>query len=387
MSVFPKLEIGDLVVDRPIIQGGMGVGISLSSLAGHVAKEGAIGLISSAQIGFREADFDKMPFQANLRAIETELKKAREIASKAIHRMGSIGFNIMVATKGYEDYVRTAVRHGADIIVSGAGLPTDLPRLVREGMELRKTLSPDRIFGEIKRITKFAPIVSSIKSAEVILKFWDRKEQTTADLVVVEGPLAGGHLGFTAEELSKYGADTNDIEKTYRRDLYDEEVKEIIEVVKRYADKYGKQIPVMLAGGIYDYADVEHAFAIGASGVQVGTRFVTTMECDAPNAYKQAYIHATKEDVKITKSPVGMLGRAIENPFLVEVKKQKKPVTKCWNCLSKCDKKTIPYCITEELLEAVDGELNEALIFSGAKSYRCEKIETVKDVIEELCGL
>lgn len=386
MNKFPMLKIGDLWVSRPVVQGGMGVGISLSSLAGNVAKEGAIGLISSAQIGFREPDFHKMPFQANLRAIESELKKAREIASKAVDKMGAIGFNIMVATKGYEEYVKTAVRHGADLIVSGAGLPIDLPRLIQEGMELRKAMSPDRIFGEIMKVTKFAPIVSTIKSAEVILKFWDRKEQTTADMVVVEGPLAGGHLGFSAEELSKYGADTADTEKTYRRDLYDEEVKGIIEVVKKYGKKYGKKIPVILAGGIFEREDVVHAFDIGADGVQVGTRFVTTRECDAPNSYKQAYIHATKEDVKITKSPVGMPGRAIENPFLAKVKSQKKQIANCWNCLSKCDRKTIPYCITEELLEAVDGDLNEALIFSGAKSYKCDGIETVSQVLTDLCG-
>lgn len=385
MSKFPKLEIGDLTVSRPVIQGGMGVGISLSSLAGNVAKEGAIGLISAAQIGFRELDFHKMPFQANLRAIESELKKAREIAAKAVDVMGAVGFNIMVATKGYEEYVKTAVRHGADIIVSGAGLATDLPRLIKEGMEQRKNISPDRIFGEIKRVTKFAPIVSSIKSAEVILKFWDRKEQTTADLVVVEGPLAGGHLGFSLEELTKYGADSEDIETGYRRDLFDEEVKGIIEVVKRFGRKYGKKIPVVLAGGIFDREDIAHAFDIGANGVQVGTRFVTTVECDAPMRYKEAYLLAQKKDVKITKSPVGMPGRAIENPFLLEVKKKKKPVTKCWNCLSKCDRTTIPYCITEELLEAVDGELNEALIFSGAKSYKCKEIETVSQVLNSLC--
>lgn len=387
MRKLPKLKIGDLIVDIPVVQGGMGVGISLSSLAGNVAKEGAMGLISTAQIGFRELDFDKEPFKANLRAIEKELKKAREITKKAVHCIGAIGFNIMVATKGYEDYVRTAVKHGADIIVSGAGLPIDLPKLVKEGMELRNNISPNRIFGDIKRITKIAPIVSSIKSAEIILKFWDRKEKTTADMVVIEGPLAGGHLGFKLEELHKYGADTQDTEISYRRDLYDIEIKGIIDVVKRYAQKYSKKIPVIVAGGIFDYQDVKHSFEIGADGVQVGTRFVTTYECDAPDTYKKAYLLANKEDIKITKSPVGMLGRAIENPFLIEVSKEKKPVRKCWQCLTHCDRKNIPYCITDELIQAVEGNIQEALIFSGAKAYLCNKMETVKEVIADLSGI
>lgn len=384
MSKLRKLVIGDLIVDRPIVQGGMGVGVSLSSLAGAVAAQGGIGLISTAQIGFRESDFDKAPFQANMRAIVKELERAREIAEKTKAAVGAIGFNIMVATKGYEDYVKTAVKHGADIIVSGAGLPLNLPALVKEGMELRKGLSPSQIFGDAIRRTKFAPIVSSKKSAEVILKMWDRKQKTTADAVVIEGPLAGGHLGFSLEELHTYGADTKDVSKTYRRDLFDQEVRGILGVVADYAKKYVKKIPVILAGGIYDHSDVAHAMELGVDGVQVGTRFVTSFECDAPQSYKDAYIAAKEENIQITKSPVGMPGRAIENSFLEEVKKQRKPVTKCHFCLEKCDRATIPYCITDSLINAVTEDTPNALLFCGANAYRAKKLETVKEIIEDL---
>lgn len=196
------LKIGTLTARLPVIQGGMGVGISLSSLAGAVAREGGIGLISTAQIGFREPDFAEDSQAANLRAIEKELKKAREIAPKGI-----LGFNIMVATKNYAEYVKAAVKAGADLIVSGAGLPVDLPKYVKGAA------------------TKIAPIVSSVKSANVICKLWDRKYQTAPDLVVIEGPLAGGHLGFAREELTSLGADTEHASKTFKRAEYENEIK------------------------------------------------------------------------------------------------------------------------------------------------------------------
>lgn len=363
MSSLQPLVIGDLVVEKPIIQGGMGVGISLSSLAGAVAKAGGIGIISTAQIGFREADFVNNPLEANLRAIGQELKKAREIAPK-----GVIGFNIMVATKNYAMYVKEAVKAGADIIISGAGLPVDLPELAKGAR------------------TKLAPIVSSAKSAMVICKLWDRKLQTAPDLVVIEGPLAGGHLGFSNEHLTELGADTENVPVTYQREEYDKEIKSIIQIVKEYAEKYKKKIPVVIAGGVYNHEDVMHQMSLGADGVQVSTRFVTTEECDAPMVYKQAYINAKKEDIVITKSPVGMPGRAIKNSFLAKVGIEKPEIHHCYRCLEKCNPATIPYCITQALVNAASGKLDEALLFCGANAYRAEKIETVPEVMKELCG-
>lgn len=349
------LTIGGMTAKRPIIQGGMGVGISLSSLAGAVAREGGIGIISTAQIGFREPDFDEAPLEANLRAIGKELAEAREIAPDGI-----IGFNIMVATREYEKYVAEAVRCKADLIISGAGLPVDLPKYT-EGST-----------------TKIAPIVSTVKSASVILKLWDRHHHRVPDLVVIEGPKAGGHLGFSKEQLEAAAAGTWD---------YDEEIRQIIALVQEYENKYNTAIPVVTAGGIYTNEDVLHQLVeLGADGVQVATRFVTTEECDAPPEYKQSYINARKEDIVITQSPVGMPGRAIRNEFLKKVGVEKPVIGKCHRCLAKCKPDQIPYCITEALVNAASGRVDNALLFCGENAWRAEKIQTVSQVMEELCG-
>ena len=378
MSELKPLVIGDLVAPKPVIQGGMGVGISLHNLAGAVAKAGGVGIISSAQIGFREPDFTTNFVEANVRAIRREMKLAREIAPQ-----GVIGFNIMVATKHYDMWVKEAVKAGADIIISGAGLPVSLPEHVESAyaeMEQSGRPMPER------RI-KLAPIVSSAKSAMVICKMWDRKCHIAPDLVVVEGPLAGGHLGFSLDQLSAYGADTADVPATYDRDAYDREVKAVMKVVEEYGDKYGRHIPVVTAGGIYTHEDVMHQLELGADGVQVATRFVTTEECDASDAYKQAYINAGKEDIVITQSPVGMPGRAILNPFLSRIKSGSRPAVRfCFQCLEHCDIRTIPYCITMALVNAAEGDTDHGLLFCGSNAYRAEKIDTVDNVMKELTG-
>jgi len=347
---YGPLKIGNLEAKIPLIQGGMGVGISLGNLAGAVASEGGIGIISTAQIGFREPDFYENTFEANLRAIKKEFAKARKIAPSGI-----IGFNIMVASNHYKEIVIEAVKAGANLIISGAGVPTELPEYVK-GFK-----------------TKIAPIVSSEKSAKVLLKLWDKRYGTTADMVVVEGPLAGGHLGFKQEEI------TNKI------DNYDEDVKSIIAIVKEYAEKYKKQIPVILAGGISEKKDVEKAFELGVQGVQVATRFVPTEECDAAKEYKEAYINAKEEDVVIVKSPVGMPGRAINNLFMQRVNAGEKfTPKKCLSCLKHCNPAQIPYCITERLINAAKGDVDNALLFCGGKVGKENKIRTVKEVIKEL---
>nr|WP_317282850.1 nitronate monooxygenase family protein [uncultured Sellimonas sp.] len=348
---WPPIKLGDKEIKIPLIQGGMGVGISLGGLAGAVAKEGAAGIISNAQIGFKEDDFEQNPFEANLRAMEKEYKKARSEAPD-----GVIGFNIMVALKHYEEYVRCAVKIGCDLIISGAGLPTDLPKFV-EGSDV-----------------KIAPIVSTDKSAKVILKYWDRKYKRTADMVVIEGPKAGGHLGFTKEQLIGYDEDT-----------YKKEVSEILKTVKSYGEKYQTEIPVILAGGIDTKEKVKEAMELGVNGVQVASRFVTTEECDADIRYKEAYLKAEKEDIQIVTSPVGMPGRAILNPFMKEVMSGKKfTPKKCLGCLHKCNPAEIPYCITERLVAAAKGDVDQALLFCGADTYEQNKITTVKQVIETL---
>lgn len=348
------LKIGDLTAEKPIIQGGMGVGISLGNLAGAVAKAGGVGIISAAQIGFREADFDKDPLGANLRALEKELKKAREIAPH-----GVIGYNIMVAMRHYEEYVRAAAAAGADIIISGAGLPTELPKLT-EGTSV-----------------KLAPIVSTARSAGVILKFWDKKYNRVPDLLVIEGPKAGGHLGFTREQLAAYPEDG--------QDGYEEEIREILSLAREYEARYQKKIPVAIAGGIENREQAERAFALGADAIQVATRFVTTKECDADIRYKEAYLNAEKEDIVIVKSPVGMPGRAIRNTFIKKVEAgEKMPITLCHGCLKNCKPAEIPYCITDALIHAANGEVEDALLFCGAYAYRAGRLETVEEVMDSL---
>ena len=369
------LKIGNLVAKHPVIQGGMGVGVSLSSLAGAVAKAGGIGIISTAQIGFKDQDFGKNPMAANLRAIHSELKKAREKAPQGI-----LGFNIMVATKEYASYVKEAVKAGADVIISGAGLPIDMPKFVAEA-ENENGGSEKK-----ERRTMIAPIVSSVKSALVICRMWDRKYHTAPDFVVVEGPCAGGHLGFSREQLTEFGADTDHVAETFDEPAYDKEIRGIIETVKSFAEKYKKHIPVITAGGIFDHKDVLHQFALGAEGIQAATRFVTTEECDADIAYKEAYINAKEEDIVIVKSPVGMPGRAIKNKFLERVAQGPVKVERCFRCLEHCNPAETPYCITKALINAAEGKIDEALLFCGSNAYRCEKIETVPEVMAALCG-
>ncbi len=346
------LIIGDLVARIPIIQGGMGVGVSRHRLAAAVAREGGIGIISTAQIGYDEPDFNKHPIETNLSAIKKHLKLAKEAANGGI-----VGVNIMVATKEYARYVKAACEGGTDVIISGAGLPISLPELVR-GFK-----------------TKIAPIISSVKAASVILKMWDKKYKTTADFLVVEGPKAGGHLGFTKEHLDHM----NELD-------YDKEIEEIIEFKKEYEDKYKRPIPVVIAGGIYDREDINHAINLGAEGVQISTRFVVTEECDASQEYKNAYLAAKKEDIQIVISPVGMPGRAIMNPFLASINNNKAPITKCFNCLEHCNPKEIPYCITRALINAVEGNTKEGLIFCGENAYKLNNMTTVKELFQELVG-
>ncbi len=359
------LDLGEMRAELPLIQGGMGVGISLGRLAGTVAKEGGIGIISAAQIGYREPDFHTDTKAANLRAIKKEYDKARAIAPEGI-----IGFNIMVAMRYYDEYVKEAVKAGADLIISGAGLPTELPRIVRETPG--ETAAGENA-GNSKRV-KLAPIVSTDKSAKVILKYWDKKYQCIPDLLIIEGPKAGGHLGFTQGQLD-----------TFHDEAYDEEVKSILKTVHEYEEKYCHKIPTALAGGIETKEHAEHAFSLGADAIQVASRFVTTEECDADIRYKEAYVKAAQDDIVIVKSPVGMPGRAIKNAFMERVMSGEQiPHSPCHGCLHKCKPAEIPYCITDALINAAKGDTENALLFCGANAYKAKRIETVKEVIDSL---
>lgn len=348
----PPLTIGELTLKVPIIQGGMGIGVSRANLASAVSKEGALGVISGVQIGFLESDFYVNTKEANLRALKREIKKAKDMSNNGI-----IGVNLMHAMKYYDEMVIEAAKAGADVIISGAGLPTHLPELVSDYK------------------TELAPIVSSKKATSVLLKLWDKKYSFCPSLIIVEGPLAGGHLGFKEEEL---------IEDKYKPlSLI---LGEVIEAVRPYEAKYNKKISIVVGGGIYTREDVKKYLKLGADGVQLGTRFVTTHECDAHINYKKAYLNCEKEDIKIIKSPVGMPGRAINNNFIKAVTNEKEDIKKCFSCLRGCNPKEIPYCITKALIEAVLGNTEKGLIFIGSKGYKSEKIISVKELIDELIG-
>lgn len=344
------LVIGNLKAKYPIIQGGMGVGVSRWRLAGAVAREGGIGIISTAQIGYDEPGFDKDQIATNLKAIKKHIDLAREVAEG-----GVVGVNIMVATKNYESYVKAACEAGTDLVISGAGLPIMLADYTK-GYDV-----------------KIAPIVSSLKAASVILKMWDRKYKRTADFIVVEGPRAGGHLAFTKDQIEEF-----------KESDFDNIIRDIVNYIKEFEEKYQRQIPVIVAGGIYDQEDIKHALSLGADGVQISTRFVVTKECDASEEFKQAYINAKREDIKVVTSPVGMPGRAIFTPFIKRTNQGRIPVKRCFNCLEHCNPKDIPYCITNSLVEAVKGNINNGLVFCGENAYRLDKMTTVKDIFSEL---
>ena len=346
---FNPLKIGNLIAPIPIIQGGMGIGVSSSNLAAAVAKAGGIGIISAAQLGYKEDDFVKNPLEANLRALKKHIELAK---SKAVN--GIIGINAMVATNNYEDHIKAAIEAGVDLIISGAGLPTMLPKLVKDSS------------------VKIAPIVSTLKAAKVILKLWDKHDNIAPDLVVIEGPKAGGHLGFKVDELED---DNFDFDKT---------VTDIIDETKKYAEKYNKEIPVVVAGGVFDGYDIAKYLKLGASGVQMATRFVVTEECDASQAFKDAYINCSKDDVQIVKSPVGMPGRAIRNPFVKRTLVEREKITHCYNCLTPCNPANTPYCISKALINAVNGNVDEGLIFCGENASRLTKMTTVQELMDEL---
>lgn len=351
IMIMKPVRLKNKLLELPIIQGGMGIGVSRCRLAGAVAKEGCMGVISTAQVGYDEPDFARNPEKANLRALPEQIRKAKETA----HGRGMVAVNIMAVTQLYETYVKTVCEAGVDAIISGAGLPTNLPEYAA-GHDVA-----------------LAPIVSSEKSAKVILKYWDKKYHCTADFLVIEGPKAGGHLGFSNEQLENI----EDLD-------YDEEIRKIVALKHTYEEKYQTSIPVFVAGGMFTKEDAVHVLDLGADGIQAASRFVATEECDASDAYKQAYIDARAEDVVIIKSPVGMPGRAVRNAFIDNITADPGKISHCFNCLKACNPATAPYCITQALINAVKGDLDHGLIFCGSRVSEINRITTVPELIAEL---
>lgn len=335
----------------------MGVGISLSGLASAVANQGGIGVIAGAMIGMKEPDVAKNPLEANLRALRNEILKARQLSN------GIIGVNIMVALTTFSQMVRTSIENKADIIFSGAGLPLEMPRHLLQLCEERKQ--------EFK--TKLVPIVSSARAASVIAKKWLSRFNYLPDAFVVEGPKAGGHLGFKAEELQNPALALENL------------VPQVVEAVKPFEDRVGRAVPIIAAGGVYTGADIKRFLDLGAAGVQMGTRFVATHECDADVRFKQTYLAARPEDVTIIKSPVGMPGRALGNEFINAAREGLKKPFKCiFHCVSTCQQEKTPYCIAQALINAMKGNLERGFAFCGANVFRVNKIISVKELMESL---
>ncbi len=354
---FPALQIGELTATMPIIQGGMGVGVSLSGLASAVANQGGVGVIAAAMIGMKEPDVAKNPLEANLRALRQELQKAREISQ------GIIGVNIMVALTTFSEMVKTSIENRADIIFSGAGLPFELPKILRDVCDQKKQ--------EFR--TKLVPIVSSARAASIIAKKWANRSDYTPDAFVVEGPKAGGHLGFKAEDIQSPNYALEEI------------VPQVVDIAKNLEDKTGYAIPVIAAGGVYSGADIKRFMDLGASGVQMGTRFVATHECDADERFKQSYVDASQDDITIIKSPVGMPGRALRNGFVDAMRSGNKKPFKCvFKCVSTCEQEKTPYCIAMALINAMRGNLERGFAFCGSNVSKIDRIISVRELMDSL---
>ncbi len=350
MKIFKELTIGKHTAEVPIIQGGMGVRISLSGLSSAVANEGGIGVIATAGIGLNEADSFTNYLEANIRALRNEIHKAREKTK------GLIAINILGVLSNYSDMVRTAISEGIDIIFSGAGLPLNLPEFLKKSDK-----------------TAIVPIVSSARAAKIIAEKWVSNYDYIPDAFVVEGPLAGGHLGFKNEQINDKSFSLENI------------LSEVITEVKKIEEKCKKAIPIIAAGGIYSGADIFKFFKLGVSGVQMATRFVATKECDASNEFKNAYINAEQKDVTIIKSPVGLPGRAIFNQFIEDVNSGIKKPYKCpYHCIKTCDYTNSPYCIALALMNAQKGILKNGFVFAGANVHKINKIVSVKELINSL---
>ncbi len=345
-----SLKIGNLSARIPIIQGGMGVGISLSGLASAVANEGGVGVISCAGLGLIYRNTAKDYMEACIYGLKEEIRKAKEKTS------GIIGVNIMMALTNFSDMVKTSIAEKADIIFAGAGLPLDLP----------KYQTPDSV-------TKLAPIVSSARAARIICEKWKTLYDYLPDLVIVEGPKAGGHLGFKANQIEDPDYSIENL------------IPDVIREVAVFEEKYNQEIPVVAAGGIYTGEDMYRIMQMGAKGVQIASRFVTTYECDADIKFKKSYIKAKDEDVEIIQSPVGMPGRALKGEFLEKVKLGLTAPKSCpYNCLHTCDYKKVPYCIIIALYNAYKGKMDKGYAFAGKNAYLSEKIVSVKEVVDSI---
>ena len=347
------MKIRNKFLDFPLIQGGMGVGVSLGRLAGSVMNEGCMGVISCAHPGYYKDDFRKNSLKSNVEGIFEQVKIARDLSKGK----GLLGVNIMVASKDYPSYVKASMDSKVDAIISGAGLPLDLPSYKQEGSDIL-----------------LAPIVSSAKAAELICKVWDKRYNYIPDFIVIESSEAGGHLGFKLNDL---------VNKTC--ESLQTIIKGVREIIKPFESKYNYRIPLFGAGGVYDGKDMADVISYGCDGVQIGTRFIATNECDASDVFKQMIVDCKKEDIGLVKSPSGFPGRGIRNSFVKNTEAIGNIWVKtCIGCIKPCNPKDTPYCITDALINSVKGDKENGLFFAGSNAYRIDKIISVKELIDEI---
>ena len=350
--MIPALKIGSLQMKLPIIQRGMGVGVSRSGLASAVATAGGIGVIASVGLGLLTEGMRRDCMSANSELLAEEVRRAKQDSG------GAIGVNVMWAVSDSATLIETAVESGADILFLGAGVPR-LPRSVAQRLN--------------ELSTQLAVIVSSLRAMKLIFRLWSKHYSAVPDAVVVEGPMAGGHLGFRKEQLSD---PEHSLEAIFPA---------IAAEAARMETEHRKSIPVIAAGGIFTGSDIYKKFSLGAQGVQMGTRFAATVESDASDEFKQAYVKSSKEDMVIIDSPVGMPGRAIRNRFTEDVALGlKKPFVCPYKCLTACNPETAPYCIAEALVRALRGDLENGFAFAGANAWRVDRILTVNELITSL---
>ena len=356
-----SFTIGKYTIEKPIVQGGMGVGISWDQLAGTVSKEGALGVISSVGTGnYEERKYadkvlkDNRPSEANnfysAKALKVIFENARKICGDK-----PLACNVLYASVNYDQIVKDACEAGADMIITGAGLPLTMPEAAKA--------YPD---------VALVPIVSTAKALRILCRRWKKTHNRLPDAVIVEGPLSGGHQGFKYEECF----------------LPENQLEVILPPVVEEAKNWG-DIPVIAAGGVWDHDDIVKMIALGASAVQMGTRFIGTVECDAHDNFKQVILDAKEEDIKLLKSPVGYPARGVKTNLQKMIEEHTAPKIACIsNCVAPCQRgieaREVGYCIADRLSDAYDGKVDSGLFFTGASGYRLNEITTVKSLIETL---
>ena len=343
--------IGELKIAIPIIQGGMGIGVSLSSLAAAVANEGGVGTISAVAPGFREPDFLTNFRQANIRGLTNEIRKAREKTK------GVLAVNIMVALTNFADMVQTAIQEKIDIVISGAGLALNLPEYRPAGSK-----------------TKLVPIVSTDRALHIIIRKWLKGYDCLPDAVVLESPYSGGHQGVKMDEVGQEGFEL------------DEQLPKVLTLLAGYEKQYNKTIPVFVAGGVQTGADIRKYVEMGAAGAQIGTRFITTNECDATPEFKDEYLKAqSPDDIVVIQSPVGMPLRVLKTKFVKEIMAgEKKPISCNYKCLHTCDYHKVQFCIAQALINAQSGLIDEGVCCSGVNGYLNNEIVSVHELVETI---